>query len=532
MKARFCVPMLCLLGSLGVNGAVDPKLDFSTYLGGDGRESAVAVAVSSQGQVYVLGNQAFGRLDTLGAPLIRHVSSTPPGFPPGFEIPTDPDVFIVKYAPGLQAVEYFALLGGTGSETAIGLEVDPQGNPVILLRTESADFPTKNALVPALPGDSGFALVKLSADGRELIFSTFLDLGGALPGFLSFLSGVADLALDGAGQIYLTGTTGSANFPVTGDAFQRQFGGGDTDAFVAKLASDGSRLLYATYLGGNLADFGQAIAVDAQGNAFVGGTTTSPNFPLMRPFNAERGVPDPFAGEDPEHLFLTKLNPAGSTLEFSTFLIGGGDVHALALTPQGGVVIAGQTSGGLTTTANAWQRLVTGGFVLELNPSLTAVAYSTHLGGSPAGLAIDAAGNLAVTGAAAAASWRATHAGFVPDNPLNQSAEAFVLKLDTARRAVFSFLLGGLDADAGRGVAFLPSGELALVGSTGSFDFPLVNATREFAISDEAFVTRVSETPAASGTGPGVGDLVSRQYRDRDSANLPKRFYRVRELPP
>lgn len=530
MKAPFCVAVLWLLGFVWANAAVAPKLERSTYLGGDGREAAVAVAVGPQGQVYGLGNQAFGRLDTQGAPLFRHGPPAPPGFPPGFEIPTDPDVFLVKYAPDLKTIEYFALLGGTGRETAIGLELDPQGNPVIVLRTESEDFPTKNALLPALPGDSGYALVKLSADGRELIFSTFLDLGGAFSGIFG---GVSDLALDQAGQIYLTGTTGSASFPATGGAFQQQPGGGDFDAFVAKLAGDGSRLLYATYLGGNLADFGQAIAVDAQGNAFVGGTTTSPNFPLVAPLNAERGVPDPFGGsDDPEQLFLAKLNPSGRALEFSTFLIGGGDVHALALTPQGSVVIAGQTSGGLTTTANAWQRMVTGGFVLELNPSLTAVAYATHLGGTPAGLAIDAAGSLAVTGAAAAGAWRATHAGFGSNNPLNQSAEAFVLKLDASRRAVFSFLLGGLDADEGRDVVFLPQGDLAVVGSTRSFDFPLVDATRGFPVSDEAFVARVSEAPATGGNDPDPGQLVTQQYRDRDSAGLPRRFYRVRELRP
>jgi hypothetical protein len=437
---------------------------------------------------------------------------------------------LVKYAPDLKSVEYFALIGGSGKEEALAVAVDAQGNPVILLRTESPDLPTKTPIQANLQGSSDFAVVKLSANGQELVFSTYLgSSGGGFPGFGIFTS--ADLAVDGDGQVYVAGTTFSQNFPVTAGAFQPTPGKGTPNGFVAKLSADGSRFLYATYIGASGADFCQAIAVDTQGNAFIGGTTTSADFPLVKALNAERGPV--VGGRDPEQLFLAKLNPTGSGLEFSTFLVGEGEVHALAVAARGSVLMAGQSTAGLTTTANAWQRVVTGGFVLELNPSLTAVSYSTHLGGTPGDLAMDANGTLAVTGTAAPGAFRVTHAGFAPGNPVSQSPEAFAMKLDSSRRVIYSVSFGGSDADEGRGVAIAPGGNLLVVGLTKSFDFPRAGAMREFPVSDEAFVTRISEAPSSgSGDNPGGGQRITQQYRDRDSASLPARFYRLRELRP
>ncbi len=526
MKPFLYSAVLCLAAchSTAVAG-VDPTLEFSTYLGGDGRESAVGVGTGPNGEVYVLGNTAFGALDTGNLSLIRHVPPLPPGLPPGFIIPTDPDVMLIKYAADLRTIEYFAVIGGTGREEAVALRVDGQGNAVVLMRTDSIDFPTRNPIEANLQGDADFAIAKISPDGQDVIFSTYLGVGGGFPGFN--ILGRANIALDDTGQVYVCGTTFSTDFAVTPGTFQVQPGANTPNGFVAKLAADGSGPIYATYLGGDGADECHAIAVDSKGNVYLAGTTTSTDFPLVEPLNAARG-PD-ISGRAPAPLFLAKLNAAGNILEFSTFLIGEGEVYALAVAPQGSVVVAGQTGGGLTTTVNSWQRATVGGFVLEFDPTRNVVAYSTHLGGTPFGLATDPAGNVAVAGATTPGSLCTTHAGFVSDNPLNQSSEAFVFKLDSSRHVSFSVLLGGLDADEGHGVAFLPGGDLALVGFTQSFDFPLANPAREFPVSDEAFVARISEKPSS---GSGSPETVTRQYQDRDSASLPARFYRAHELRP
>ncbi len=381
--------------------------------------------------------------------------------------------------------------------------------------TGSANFPGAGS---ALAGETDAFAVKLNAAGSALVYSRLLGGGTAELG--------NGLALDAQGRAYLVGSTTSTNFPVMNPLQAENKGA--LDVFVTILDAAGATE-YATYLGGSALEYGSGIAVDDPGNILVTGLTFSGDFPLVLPLNAERGAPNPFGGADPEQLFLAKLNADGSALEFSTFLIGEGEVYALALTPQGGVVVAGQTGGGLTLTADAWQR--TGGFVLELNPSLSAVAYSTRLGDTPVSLTIDANGGLAVAGTAG--SLRTTHAGFVPEFN-SGSSDAFAMKLDASRRVLYSIPIGEFGKDDGRGVAFLPGGDLALVGFTASYDFPLVDATRESLIGGEdAFVTRISEAPATGGgNGSDDGELVTQQYRDRDSANLPRRFYRVRELRP
>lgn len=512
MRMELCLAILCGAGVLQAAGATQPEIVASTYLGGDGRDSAAAVAVDAEGNAYVIGDTAFGTLDTGGATLIEHLTPRPPLLPPGFPY-TGGDAFLVKYAPGLSSAKFFALIGGTLEDRAVAITADPQGNTVILLNTESPDFPTRNAIQPALSGNSSLAVIKLSADGQQVIFSTYLG-GEALP--LGF-SGRADVALDPAGQIYITGTTSSQNFPVTNGAFQPRPGTGTPDGFVTKLNPDGS-LVYSTYLGGNGNDECRAMALGPDGSVFVGGQTTSTDFPLVNALNDSFGMAE--GGGSPRTLFLAKLNPAGSALDFSTFLIGNGAINALAWTPRGNLVAAGVSKGGLTTTPNALLRSISGGFILELTPDLSAVAYCTHLGTDtePLRLAVNATGDLAMTG---------TSSG--------PTRDAFAAKLDSARNLTYVGQIGGSNTDEGRGLAYLPSGDLLFVGNTSSGDFPVNRPLRPNPISDEGFVTQVTDGSVATNNpsaNPEPVSLVPQSYSDRTSANMPHRFYRIREVPP
>src|SRR4029077_4688115 len=190
----------------------------------------------------------------------------------------------------------------------------------------------------------------------------------------------APLAVDGLGNAYVTGSTPSANFPTTAGAFDTTFNGGMTfngltDAFVAKLNPAGSALVYSTFLGGNGGDSGNAIAVDAVGNAYVAGFTASTNFPTT--MGAFRPM---FAGGSSD-AFVTKLNPTGSALVYSTYLGGNADENGqgIAVDTLGNAYVSGWTgSTNFPITPGAFQATFLGGnagsgFVTKLNPTGSAL---------------------------------------------------------------------------------------------------------------------------------------------------------------
>ena len=223
-----------------------------------------------------------------------------------------------------------------------------------------------------------------------LIYSTFL--GGS-----GFDRGLG-IAVDASGSAYVTGLTGSSDFP-TENPFQVA-SGGDFDVFIAKLNPSGSGLLYATYLGGSSTDHGHGIAVDVSGSAYVTGFTQSNDFPLENPFQPSFGA----GGED---TFITKLNASGSALIYSTYLGGnGGEVgYSIAVDASGNAYLTGQTKSSNFPTMSPLQP-ISGGFidlfVTKINPSGSALVYSTYLGGNNfdrgQGIAVDASGSAYVTG--------------------------------------------------------------------------------------------------------------------------------------
>jgi len=390
--------------------------------------------------------------------------------------------FVVK--PGADPNVIQVALEGSKNFT-----VDRRGN--LVLRTEDDEISFRAPVAyqerngERVPILAGFEIqgkkvtfqIKNFDTRRSLVIDPILDystfVGGSTTGITpnSNTEGWA-IAVDPSGTAYVTGNTDAINFPTTAGAFQTATGG-NLDAFIFKLNPTGTGLIYSTYIGGNSGERGNAIAVDGSGNAYVVGQGMSPNFPTT-----------PGAYLTSGDGFAVKLNPAGNSLVYSTYLanacgFGCTDPTALALDPSGDLFIAGQNNGNLITTAGAFQTGYNGvsdAFAMKLNPAGTAMIYSTYLGGtgqdSGTAIGIDPAGNAYVTGYTASANFPTT-AGALKTVYGVGTYKAFVTKLNPSGTGlVYSTFLGGSSEDMGNGITIDAGGNAYIVGTTWSADFP------------------------------------------------------------
>lgn len=429
---------------------IDPPLIYSTYHGGGGLDFAYGIAVDSVGNTYVTGIAGSTNFPTTGG-----VQSSLKGAE---------DVFVTKINPAGTAKLYSTYLGGGGPDEGRGIAVDVQGNAYITGSAGSLDFPLKGAVQGTQGGSGDAFLAKLNASGTALVYSTFLggnaiDMGSAV-------------AVDSAGNAYITGTTFSSDFPVQ-HAFQGAKGA-QSDAFVAKLNPAGTQWIYVTYLGGNNVDQGNGIAVDAAGNAYVAGYTASTNFPVQSPLRGSN------AGD--VDAFITKLNPAGSALVYSTYLGGSATDYAtaIAVDTTGNAYVTGiVTSDDFPLASPMDDKLgshaVDDLFISKLNPAGSALVYSTYLGGGsaddPYAIAVDPAGNAYITG-------RTNSSDFPLTNPIQSTRTAFdmfVTEINASGSArLFSTFLGGSGSESGRGIAVDFLGNIHVAGEGTSTDFPTV----------------------------------------------------------
>jgi hypothetical protein len=274
------------------SGASD--LLYSTFLGGTGDDLSGGIAVDEAGSAYVTGNTASSDFPTTtGAFDTSHNGSY--------------DAFVVKVNPDGMGLAYATFLGGSDREAGSAIAVDGAGNAYVTGNTRSSDFPTRaGAFDTSYNGNTDAFVVKVNADGTGLAYATFL--GGSDweygPG----------IAVDGAGNAFVTGWTWSSDFPTTAGAFDTSLDGYH-DAFVVKVNAGGTGLAYATFLGGSNYDRGFAIAVDGAGNAYATGSTASPEFPITAgAFDTSHN-----GGWD---AFLVKVNAEGTGLAYATFLGG------------------------------------------------------------------------------------------------------------------------------------------------------------------------------------------------------------------
>jgi hypothetical protein len=290
-----------------------------------------------------------------------------------------------------------------------------------------------------------------------------------------------DVALDGAGNVYVAGETLSAGLPTMPGALQATYAGGypgaGGDAFVAKFDNTCSNLIYMTYLGGRGDDAALAIAVDTKGNAYVTGVTDSPDFPLKFPIRpALTGIPSPIFGLRPFDAFVAKLNTDGSALVYSTYL--GGDTYdegiAIAVDSAGSAYITGFTDSTNFPTVNALQTNLAGAtdaFVAKLSPAGTSFVYSTYLGGTNLdqgdGIAVDALGRAWITGVTESTNFPTT-ADAIQLLP-GGGQDAFVTGIaSNGLSLVRSTYLGGAGDEAGYRIALDATGNAYVVGTDGS----------------------------------------------------------------
>ncbi len=345
-------------------------------------------------------------------------------------------------------------------------------------------------------------------------------------GYSTYLGGSGDvdfansITVDGSGNAYLTGSTNSANFP-TLSPFDGTFGGDqfNYDAFVTKMNSSGTAMIYSTYLGGSSDDNGLGIAIDGAGQAYIAGFTNSSNFPTASPFQAVRNG-TAYDG------FLAKLNANGSGLVYSTYLGGGQNDSALSVAVDGSgfAYVAGETSSSNFPTAAPFQVAYGGGvsdaFVTKFNQTGNGLVFSTFLGGTnddlALGIAVNASG-VHVAGATTSANFPMANAA---DGTYGGGGffDGFVSKLNAAGSALtYSTYLGGSDYDGARGIVLDSTGNAYITGVTASTDFPVMaafQATRS-GTSDDAFVTKVSTAGALvystylGGTGTDHGSSIA-----------------------
>jgi hypothetical protein len=348
---------------------------------------------------------------------------------------------------------------------------------------------------------------------RELIIDPVLQYSTFLGGTTS--DAALAIAVDSNGDAYITGRTNSADFPTSSGSVQTSLRGA-TNAFVTELNPTGSALVYSTYLGGTNAsgtngDQGMAIAIDAQGDAYVTGGTDSANFPIA---NAFQSTLKSAAGD----AFVSELSPTGSALLYSTYLGGSGpsgDFGAgIAVDTNNSAYVTGATSSTNFPVQVPLQATlknsVSAGFVTQFSVGGSTLVYSTYLGGSGAlgdsgdAIAVDSSGNAYVTGATSSTDFPTTSGAY--QSALKGSGiNAFVTEILAGGGSfAYSTFLGGSTADGGLGfgIALDPSNNVYVTGLTSAPDFPITAGAAQSALAGSgghAFVSKL--TPSASGTG-------------------------------
>ena len=448
------------------------SLSYATYLGGSNEDEGLAVAAGG-GAAYVTGRTYSADFPvTAGAYDTQCPDTNGDG-----QCDNGADAFVAKL-DSAGSVAYATYLGGCYDDAANAIAVDAGGNAYVGGYTESApdtatsstnatcvdEFPLVNAIQSANKGRKDAFVTKLNATGSALIYSTFL--GGA------YADEVLGIAVSSSGEAYVTGYTASSDFPLVNPLQPAMGSTTSYDAFVAEINAAGNALVYSTYLGGSAYDYGQSIAVDSAGNAYVAGWTRSTDFPTASPIQSANG--------GSYDAFVSKLNPAGSALIYSTYL-GGVDTEeaqGIAVDAGGNAVITGYTTSQdflisllrdvrpdlvapLTTLNNLDNYVMNNLSTDDLAQALVQLDTSLDLTAMQALTRSDLIGRIfsVVDG------YLVSDLNAIQTN-LSGSSDAIVVKLDSAGSIAEATLLGGGDEDYGTGIALDASGNPIITGYT------------------------------------------------------------------
>ena len=509
---------------------IDPTLEYSTYLGAAGSDSAQAIAADASGNSYVTGYTYSANFPTSSSAYEK--TST-------YTANTNLSaVFVSKLNAAGTALVYSTYLAGTTDHCNDGtnynaltqgdfgdaIAIDASGDAYITGGTCSSDFPTTSgAFQTTAPGIPHHAtdvfITKLNPTGASLVYSTYLGGSGVVySGDFAFA-----IAVDSSDNAYVTGQTSSTDFPVTKGAYQTTNPNAYTknSAFVTKMNAQGTALIYSTYLGGSgvntgetPGDSGQAIAINAGGDAYIAGYTYSNNFPVKSPYQSTNKA---FA-DGGSNAFITELNTTGTALVFSTYLGGTTQSAALqdvansiALDASGDIYVAGTTaSTNFPVTSSAYQKTFKGtldnGFVTKLTSTGSSLVYSTYLGGTGLtgcggdqilALALDVDNDAYLTGNTCSSNFPTTTGAYQTTNKgtANKSHEGFLTQLNpTGSALLYSTYFGGSGStanttgDSSNAIAF-NSGNVYLAGSTESTNFP---------VTTSAYQKTLKATPAGN----------------------------------
>jgi hypothetical protein len=485
---------------------IDPTVDYATYLGGNGADRAEGIAVDSSGNAYVAGDTTSTNFPTTTNSYQPTCVDCKGGisYGEGFVSKLSPDGSTLIYSTYLSGVSIFGVaVDSSGSAYVTG------GVPAIVESGSGLPgLPVVNAFQATNHGTIENAFVtKLSPDGSSLVYSTYLGGGYSDEAF--------GITVDSSGSAYVTGLTNSFGFP-TENPIQAScddcgYSTGvlsDGDAFVTKFSPDGSSLMYSTYLGGSEADWGQAIAVDSSGSAYVTGLTQSTDFPTSNPFQAANA--SILLTTTGANAFVAKLNPSGSALVYSTYLGGADEDYGagIAVDSNGSAYVTGFAQSHNFPTLNPYQATMLGdndAFVTKFNADGSSLVYSTYLGGQSAtqgsSIAVDSFGNAYVTGSTTSNYFPIVDATQPNCTSCSSYTSAFLSQFNaTGSSLLFSTYLGWSNTNTAYGLALDPTGNAYVAGLTKSTDFPTVAPfqTTNNGTGGNAFVAKYSFPPVTA----------------------------------
>jgi hypothetical protein len=479
---------------------IDP-LVYSTFIGGSGNDKGTSIAIDHSGDAYLTG-------ETQSANYPASVGSYQDTLH-GIQ-----NVFVTKLTSAGNGLVYstFIGIGGAFDEEATSIAVDFNGNAYITGYAIPVYYPTTSGAYQAATSGGGTSafVTKLSPTGSTLVYSAIIGEGVG-----------NSIAIDSYGNSYITGWTKSSNYPTTNNAYQTTLGSSYGNAFVTKLNSAGSALIYSTLIGGSgntsfeTGDQGNSIAIDINGNAFITGQASSLNYPTTP------GVfQTTFAGSNFD-AFVTKLNPSGSELLYSSYLGGNSyDIgNSIAIDAGGNAYITGGTySSNYPVTNGAFQNTLGGYenvFVTKMNPAGSALIYSTFIGGSGISnggtsfggygdqgnsIIIDSSMNAYITGYTNSTDFPTTKDAFQTSLGGSQNQNTFVTKLNsTGSVLLYSTYLGGNGWDYSQSIAIDTSGNCFTTGYTNSSNFPTSSGAYQTTYGGgqyDMFVTKLNLSPA------------------------------------